>query len=152
MYKSWFGIKKKTFNSWYAIKPNQTKTKPNQTKTTNVFGSFCNIIFRTKLDYVIRSSVCHEAMYHVSAQQLPWYYKPKGVLTKAWTALVTWCTHCKLAHTNILPNISLAWVKFYWRQTFHKVFSDRLWILVLFYFIFLFYFFFYTAKSTRFTK
>ena len=82
---------------------------------TNVFSCFCSVMTQFKLmmhkfpnlDYVAHSSVQllnlkqSKAMHSISAHQLPWYYQPQQIPSTAWTALITWYMHCKLAYTKI---------------------------------------------------
>ena len=84
------------------------------------FGYFSGVLVRirkaavpelgyaTHLSLRLSNHPRSEAMHKVSAHQLPRYYKPQLVPTTAWTALVEWYTHRKLAHTTkILLNFWL---------------------------------------------
>ena len=58
----------------------------------------------SELDYVAHSSAfksCTTSVHNMSAHQLPLYHKLQLVSSTAWTALVTWYTHHKIAHTKI---------------------------------------------------
>ena len=70
--------------------------------TINVFDCFSSILglfkFKAqvpKLNTIAYSSVrlsnhTSEARNNISAHELPQYYQPQGIYTKAWTASVTW--------------------------------------------------------------
>ena len=87
------------------LEPSDYKTVINCTftfHTANVFSCFCSVMAQFEHvnhefpNYSTRSSVQNEAMHNMSAYQLLQYYQSQQVLS---TALVTWYTCCKLAHT-----------------------------------------------------
>ena len=67
----------------------------------------------SELDYVVRSSLClyksHTECSNIQCASTQTttdqYYQPQWVTSMAWTVLVTWCTHRKLAPTKIWQNL-----------------------------------------------
>ena len=75
--------------------------------TTNIFGCFHDVLVQFELlKKFPNKTVAHSAVWlsnHWTTYQCTNYHE-QWVLSTAWTALVRWCTHCKLACTKILQN------------------------------------------------
>ena len=112
------------------------------------FGCFCNIMapfnlikhkFLNLTKLQLSNHTGRKAMHNMSAHQLPLYYKPLQLPSMAWTSLIMWYTHHKLAYTKyckiFLANliwVNLNGVKF--QNKFCFVFISTFFIIFIFWY------------------